>query len=116
MFCEIAYWTYYLCSKNKYLVREGTVTFVSLMFTSIHEYTNIACIIQLVGYYFGYNILGCIKIGSRYDPFSWFIGLILISPFLWFNYKRYFNIVKLNKTIGNYSAIVIGHTPPPILQ
>ena len=108
MFCEIAYWTYYLCSKNKYLVREGTVTFVSLMFTSIHEYTNIACIIQLVGYYFGYNILGCIKIGSRYAPFSWFIGLILISPFLWFNYKRYFNIVKLNKTIERYASMSRG--------
>ena len=105
MFREIAYWTYYFCSKNKFLQKDRMVIPVALMWGSLPLFVNTLTVIYLIGYLMNINILKLIPLQGRYSLISFVIAALEIIPFLIFNYKRYFKRIKLEQIIEKYSKM-----------
>lgn len=105
MFKEIAYWTHYFCSKNKFLQKDRTVTLTALMYAALPEFINVMTIIYLIGYFIDFDILGLIPLQGRYSPVSYCIAFIETIPFLIVNYKCYFQPIKLKPIIEKYARM-----------
>ena len=51
IFRELAYWTYKMCSRNRFLVKDKMVTWVAVMWSSIPLWCNVLVVEHLFSYY-----------------------------------------------------------------
>lgn len=83
IFRELAYWTYKMCSRNRFLVKDKMVTWVAVMWSSIPLWYNVLVVEHLFSYYvLKTDLMEMLPLKSRYDPLSLIITFLLVSPLL----------------------------------
>ncbi|EEF75948.1 hypothetical protein, partial [Phocaeicola coprophilus] len=101
MLKEISYWTYYFFLKRKYLKNGGHKS-DSVMFISVCLFLNFASIIQIIEYYAHFT-LPRFPITTKWELASWIYAIIILTPFIFFVYNRYFKQEKLQALLEEYS-------------
>lgn len=114
MLKEISYWTYYFFLKRKYLKNGGHKS-DSVMFISVCLFLNFASIIQIIEYYAHFT-LPRFPITTKWELASWIYAIIILTPFIFFVYNRYFKQEKLQALLEEYSRkseirLLIGRCP-----
>lgn len=106
IFRELAYWTYKMCSRNRFLVKDKMVTWVAVMWSSIPLWCNVLVVEHLFSYYvLKTDLMEMLPLKSRYDPLSLIITFLLVSPLFWFNYACYLRSAKLAVLEQKYKAM-----------
>jgi len=103
MLKEIAYWTYRFFSNTKRCKKEGGAISDSVMFVSACLFWNVLSAIYIVEYYTQLVILKHIPITTRRELSSWIFAALIILPFIWFVYVRYFKPPKLSNLMDEYA-------------
>lgn len=72
------------------------------MFISVCLFFNIASIIQIIEYYAHFT-LPRFPITTKWELSSWIYAIIILTPFIFFVYNRYFKQEKLQALLEEYS-------------
>lgn len=72
------------------------------MFISVCLFLNFASIIQIIEYYAHFT-LPRFPITTKWELASWIYAIIILTPFIFFVYNRYFKQEKLQALLEEYS-------------
>lgn len=72
------------------------------MFISVCLFFNFASIIQIIEYYVHFT-LPRFLITTKWELSSWVYAIIILTPFIFFVYNRYFKQEKLQALLEEYS-------------